>query len=383
LITKKVLFISHDDTRTGAPILLINLKNAIIQSNPHFQVDFLIKNCYFIIHDLFSENGNTYVINDSRKKSLFERVKNIFIHDYQLKKSFKKLKKINISSYDVILSNTITNGDILPLVRKLYNGIIVSYIHELSMSSRLYSNNNDILDVIRCTDFFAFPSEAVKQYLIKEYKINSDLLYYLPYYIASPNYLGNRVYKKTNNYFVIGACGSDEWRKGFDVFIQLSLFIYETNSNRKIKFIWKGMSEGTELEKAKYDIEKLGLNDFIELLPSGNDMHEFWNTIDLFLLTSREDPFPLVVLEAAAHKIPTIAFEGSGGAPEFIALDAGMTVPYLSIRNMSNSILQLMDSPDLFKKFKENAFEKFIKTYNNGELISEYFQIILNKQKNV
>jgi glycosyltransferase involved in cell wall biosynthesis len=379
----RVLFISHDDSRTGAPILLINLKNALIQSNPHFQVDFLIKNCNYIIHDHFSENGITYFINDSSKKSLCERVKNKFIPDYQLKKQLKKLKKINISSYDLILSNTITNGDILPLIRKLYNGIIVSYIHELRMSSSLYSNKKDIHDLIRCTDFFAYPSEAVKQYLIKDYKINSCLLSYLPYYISNPNCLVNRVGKNTDNFFVIGACGTADWRKGFDVFIQLSLLMYETHSNKKIKFIWKGISEGIELEKAQYDIKKLGLTEFIELSPSGYDMLNFWNSIDLFLLTSREDPFPLVVLEAAANKIPTIAFEGSGGAPEFIDLDAGMTVPYLSIRSMSNSIIHLIDNPEVLQRYKDNAFEKFVKKYNNSGLISNYFEIIYNKRKNV
>jgi glycosyltransferase involved in cell wall biosynthesis len=380
---KKILFLSHDDSRTGAPILLINLKNAIIQSNPHFQVDFLIKNCNYIIYDIFNKNGTTYCINEIGKKSLFERLKNKIIPDYHSKNQKKKLKKINLNSYDLILSNTITNGDILQLVRKLYSGIIVSYIHELSMSSRLYTNKRDIQELIQCTDIFAFPSEVVKKHLIEEYNINSDLLMYLPYFINKPNIINVPVNKKSENDFIIGACGTSDWRKGFDVFILVALFIHETSLNEKVKFIWKGVTEGIELEKARYDIDKLGLTEFILLSPSGSDMDVFWNSIDLFLLTSREDPFPLVVLEAAAHKIPTIAFEGSGGASEFIALDAGMTVTYLSIQSMASSIIHLLNNPDVLQGYKEKAFEKFVATYNNSGLIAYYFQNILNKQKNV
>jgi len=46
------------------------------------------------------------------------------------------------------------------------------------------------------------------------------------------------------------------------------------------------------------------------------------------LLTSREDPFPSVVLEAMSAGVPTVAFEEAGGAPDVLRdLQAGVSVP--------------------------------------------------------
>lgn len=50
--------------------------------------------------------------------------------------------------------------------------------------------------------------------------------------------------------------------------------------------------------------------------------------IPVFLLTSREDPFPSVVLEAMSAGVPTVAFEESGGVPDLLReYDAGCAVP--------------------------------------------------------
>ena len=48
----------------------------------------------------------------------------------------------------------------------------------------------------------------------------------------------------------------------------------------------------------------------------------------VFLLTSREDPFPSVVLEAMSAGVPTVAFEESGGTPDLLReFGAGCAVP--------------------------------------------------------
>ena len=48
----------------------------------------------------------------------------------------------------------------------------------------------------------------------------------------------------------------------------------------------------------------------------------------MLLLTSREDPFPSVVLEAMSAGVPTVAFEEAGSAPDLLRdLAAGVAVP--------------------------------------------------------
>jgi glycosyltransferase involved in cell wall biosynthesis len=67
--------------------------------------------------------------------------------------------------------------------------------------------------------------------------------------------------------------------------------------------------------------------------------------MDVFALPSREDPFPLVMLEAATHGLPTVCFAQAGGAPEFVGADAGVVVPYLDVDAFAAACAALRDDP--------------------------------------
>jgi glycosyltransferase involved in cell wall biosynthesis len=73
---------------------------------------------------------------------------------------------------------------------------------------------------------------------------------------------------------------------------------------------------------------------------------DYMAAADVFVLTSREDPYPLVCLEAAALEKPIVCFEGGGGTPEFVEADCGFVVPYLDIIGMADRVISLLDSPD-------------------------------------
>jgi len=63
--------------------------------------------------------------------------------------------------------------------------------------------------------------------------------------------------------------------------------------------------------------------------------------MDIFALTSREDPFPLVMLEAAAIKLPMVCFAQSGGGPEFAEIGGGLVVPYLDVPAFAGCLAEL------------------------------------------
>ena len=62
---------------------------------------------------------------------------------------------------------------------------------------------------------------------------------------------------------------------------------------------------------------------------------------DLLALTSREDPCPLVNMEAMESGLPVVAFDGAGGAPEVLG-DAGVCVPYLDVAAMAAAVRELL-----------------------------------------
>ena len=67
--------------------------------------------------------------------------------------------------------------------------------------------------------------------------------------------------------------------------------------------------------------------------------------MDAFALTSREDPFPLVMLEAGSLGIPVVCFAGSGGAQEFVQDDAGLIAPYLNVSAFADHLIRLNNLP--------------------------------------
>jgi glycosyltransferase involved in cell wall biosynthesis len=71
------------------------------------------------------------------------------------------------------------------------------------------------------------------------------------------------------------------------------------------------------------------------------DARSYFAAGDVFLLTSREDPFPLVCLEAADCGLPIVCFDKAGGMPDFVQDDAGYVVPFEDVKGMAEKLVFL------------------------------------------
>ena len=128
-------------------------------------------------------------------------------------------------------------------------------------------------------------------------------------------------------------------------------------------------------------IKDEGLNKYIAFLGEKTNLREYFSAGDLFYLSSREDPFPLVSLEAAACSLPTICFADAGGMPEFVKNDAGYVVTYEDIDTVADKIAYLIDNPKVLQKLGECAKEKMLAHYTvdtAGPQILMYFRKVGN-----
>ena len=98
--------------------------------------------------------------------------------------------------------------------------------------------------------------------------------------------------------------------------------------------------------------------EFLHFIGVRNNPLDYIATFDIFALLSREDPFPLVVMEAAALQVPTVCFDKAGGSAEFIEHDAGIVVPYLDCRAFANACLGLLSDPIQRKTMAAKAMER-------------------------
>jgi glycosyltransferase involved in cell wall biosynthesis len=101
----------------------------------------------------------------------------------------------------------------------------------------------------------------------------------------------------------------------------------------------------------------MGLQDRVLLLPGLPKGPAAIAQLDVFTLLSREDPFPIVVLEAGAQGIPTICFEGSGGIPDLASREAVLSVPYLDLRAFARELHRLALNPEERQRIGEGCRE--------------------------
>ncbi len=175
----------------------------------------------------------------------------------------------------------------------------------------------------------------------------------------------------------MGTCGTTDWRKGADLFLAIAQSVSQHHDGHDIVFYWKGgYTSLLDTKRFVFQIEQAGLQDRVVYEEASPEMEKFFNSIDLFLLPSREDPYPLVVLEAADYKKPSICFSGGGGAVEFVADDAGTIVPYLDIRAADDDHSSTDESPVWQEAKGAKAKEKLTLLHQDENVIVKQFKEI-------
>ena len=173
---------------------------------------------------------------------------------------------------------------------------------------------------------------------------------------------------------VVLGCGLAEWRKGTDIFIRVARQVIRKMP--KVHFIWLGVGDNIFSAELKAEKEHWDEGKQVHLVPQKLDSKPYFEAMDMFFLSSREDPFPLVMSESAVCKLPIVGFEGSGGVSELVESDAGFLAPYLNLAVMVEKIAILYDNPNLRKEMGENAYRKVNELYNETVLAPKVMQLI-------
>lgn len=110
------------------------------------------------------------------------------------------------------------------------------------------------------------------------------------------------------------ASGVRNWRKAPELFVRAAARARALHPDLPWRFVWIGGDDrGVSAQLA----ERAGLGDLVRFLPHVENPLALIAAADLFVLTAREDAFPLVCVEAAALGRPLVSFD-SGGTDELI-----------------------------------------------------------------
>ncbi len=375
---KNILFISHDGNRAGAQIFLFNIMRFFKREK--YGVVLLILNNWGSLREEFETNFDTFYLDSENPGSKIKKIKELLGTKKNLLQEIKRKYKI-----DLIYANTIASVDILEEVKTIFNKPIISHIHELSFSIEQFGSKGCLEKLKSYSTKIIACSEAVKANLVLK-SIDFELKTIVVHsFVENEKILD--IHHKENvmevkkefgigaNYFLIGACGNADWRKAPDVF--LSIVKEVVSKTEHVKFIWVGVNKNDILFfQLSYDAKKLGIEKFITWLPATPKAVSILNSLDVFLVCSREDPFPLVMLEAALCEKPIVGFKNTGGAEEFIEEDCGFTSSYLDIKSISQNIITLQKDPILAKRMGKSAQNKVLKNYSFENSIIKIEEII-------
>lgn len=129
---------------------------------------------------------------------------------------------------------------------------------------------------------------------------------------------------------IVGCCGSAEHRKGVDLWITAAARVKDSMPYLDLRFVWVGDSD---------DLEGVHTRP-VEFLGSTDNPYPHLRRFDLLVLPSRDDPFPLVVLEAMLLGTPVVAFD-VGAVREQVG-DAGVMVPAEDIDALAAAVSRLV-----------------------------------------
>ncbi|PSB38002.1 glycosyltransferase [Aphanothece minutissima] len=156
--------------------------------------------------------------------------------------------------------------------------------------------------------------------------------------------------------FVFGFAGQAIARKGFDLFPLLVRECERVFAGQPFLAVWLGASPGQEeVIVARRDLQLLGLEHRVLLLPPRPSAIGVIGRFAVHGLLSREDPYPLVALEAAAAAVPTICFDGGGGIVDFVADGCGLAVPYLDLAAFATALHRLSNDPESRRRLGERS----------------------------
>ena len=170
---------------------------------------------------------------------------------------------------------------------------------------------------------------------------------------------------------VIAGCGTVYSRKGPDLFVDTALRVLRRVSDVDIRFVWYG--DGADRGGLEASLKSTPFADRIVFPGFMPDSRRRLAACDVFFLSSREDPFPLVVLEAAEGGAPTVCFGPATGITEFLRDDAGCVLDEIDVDEAADALVDLVSHERKRKELGARARLRALYEYRSDQKILELF----------
>lgn len=153
--------------------------------------------------------------------------------------------------------------------------------------------------------------------------------------------------------------------KGFDVLAEVILKLTGVYDN--IKFVIAG--DGAYREELARLVEENGLSGRVFLLGYRSDIDNILAASDIFVICTKHETLCISLLEAAAHKLPSVATR-VGGIPEILDGDCGYLVENLDVQGFCTALSELIEDAALREQLGRKAAEKIENKFSTESILA-------------
>ena len=205
---------------------------------------------------------------------------------------------------------------------------------------------------------------------ISKYGISEDKIAYI--YNWKENLLSNVTYNNESTKLV--TVGRFDNQKGYDYLVQVAGKILHEQS----EWTWEiyGAGNQLEIEKIKEFIKHNYLQNrlFIKGLEKNQDL--IYGDKGIYVMTSRYEGLPLVLLEAQQYNLPIVSFRCPTGPNEIVEDGVnGYLIDCYDVDEMSKKLLELMNDKELRNCFSSHAKDNMEK-FNKERIIHQWIYLI-------
>lgn len=257
------------------------------------------------------------------------------------------------------------------LISRLLKIKTVTSVHSKVYNYKFLSYKSDLL--IAC-------SNAIKNHLIKNFKVEGNRIKII-YNSVDPSEV---ILTKTktellnsleipSEKFIIGYFGRLDFKeKGIDILLDAFLRLSKLNKDLFLLLIGNGKDEN----KIQEFIIKNNLS--AKLINSQEDIFDYYQLLNLFVLPSRIDPFPLVMLETGLMKKTFIGSNVDGIAELIENEKDGLLFESENSDDLKNKILKVYYDKKFSDHLAEHLYGKVLDGYTVQSIIPQYEKLYLS-----
>ena len=335
--SKRIVIVSHDAHPHGAQYLALHMARAF--------------------NEAFGFSVDVVLLGEGRLRGEFERwatLHDLSGFDPLGSKAQQVARDLANAGVEMAIANTTVSGLFAQTLNEA--GLrVIGLVHELPG----VIEQNNLVEYARslaaCADRLVFPAEQVRQGFERCTRIDAAKVSIRPqglyklnrYAVSGGRERASQALRERLNIpaqaRVILCVGYADLRKGIDLFVEIGRQLMRDRDD--VHFLWVGHFD-VRLEPTIRDaVCAAGLQERFHFPGIDADTDIYYAGADVYALTSREDPFPSVVMEALQVGVPVVGFEGAGGFASLLDRGAGLLVPAFDTGAFAIALRNLLDDP--------------------------------------